>query len=750
MPTPLRWNSVVTLYGTPRDTPAPDDTPSPDDASAAPPTSPSVGRATHPYGEPGPAYGEPRAPAGYRGTRRAPDAGDGPAPAALSHPRLPEDPLMAGDQPAEVAGPHWSDPPWPDISPEPVSEALYAEPGSVPGRPDADTGLWSGTYAPDPQPGERAGTGFAEYGPNGYWPNEYGANGYGPNGYGANGYGPNGYGESGYGSAAQIPDLWPHEPGSPPIAAAEPDPLPLAESPAFTGRASIPATAAPVEPFPVPESFGLGPAADAPAGPHDALPGGTTGLNEPPPADLGIQIASMAPAEPAPGGERPPPPVPAAGAPAAPAAPRFVDPAPTPAGPSWQNVVIPDDDVGEIAPWDRRPLMIAIAAGVVLVLIAVLSAAATSALFNPGKTRSSWQPGGSSSPGPRPSASAGAAPPVVTDTITLSGVGDVIMGTQPNHLPPNGGKAMFAPVRTALASDLTMGNLETPLTGDTGSRKCGMVTPSPSPGNPSPTPVPDPECFQFYLPPSYANHLRDAGFQVMNLANNHTNDMGSAGLSSTRSALEAVGIRHTGAPNEITYETVKGVKVAVLGFSVYSWGANLNNLSAATAMVRKAAGNADIVVVQMQAGAEGADKSHVKPGHEIFFGEDRGDEIGFTHAVIDAGADVVFGHGPHIMRGMEFYKGRLIAYSLGNFCGYGVLSSSGYLGVGGVLRVTLHKDGTWAGGTLVPTEMVKGGLPSPDSDKRALAFVDGLSTSDFGSTAARISRTDGAITPPTS
>ena len=187
--------------------------------------------------------------------------------------------------------------------------------------------------------------------------------------------------------------------------------------------------------------------------------------------------------------------------------------------------------------------------------------------------------------------------------------------------------------------------------------------------------------------------------------------------------------------------------MAVLGFSVYSWGARASTTSRRPRkLVQKADGQADLVVIQMQGGAEGSDKTHVTPGHEIFLGEDRGDLIAFSHAVIDAGADVVFGHGPHIMRGMEFYKGRLIAYSLGNFCGYGVLSSAGFLGVGGVLKVTLHKDGTWAGGTLVATEMVNGGMRRARHDKRALAFVNGLSKDDFGATAARISTTDGAIT----
>src|SRR5690606_23155928 len=206
------------------------------------------------------------------------------------------------------------------------------------------------------------------------------------------------------------------------------------------------------------------------------------------------------------------------------------------------------------------------------------------------------------------------------------------------------------------------------------------------------------------------------------------------------------GIEHTGAPGQITVMEVKGIKIAVLGFSVYSWTQNLNDIPAAEKLVREADAQADIVVIQMQGGAEGSDKAHVRPGAEIFYGENRGDLIKFPHAVIDAGADVVFGHGPHIMRGMEFYKGRLIAYSLGNFCGYKVLNSNGFLGVGGILKVTLKKDGTWVSGELVPTEMVRGGYPAPDPDKRALTFVNGLSRDDFGDSAARISEDDGSIT----
>jgi hypothetical protein len=395
-----------------------------------------------------------------------------------------------------------------------------------------------------------------------------------------------------------------------------------------------------------------------------------------------------------------------------------------------------------IPEWDRKPLMVVLAAGAVLVLLAVLSGVVTSAIAGRGAAPAAWH--GVDDPAASPTATAPAVPGD-EDTITLAGVGDVIMGTQPGDLPPRGGAGFFDGVKDALAADLVMGNLETPLTEDTGRDKCKEPTPT---AGPTPTKAAN-SCFQLYLPTSYARHLRDGGFHLMNLANNHTNDMGAEGLRNTRTALKSVDVQYTGAPNEITYVDVKGIRVAVIGFSVYSWTQNLNNISAARALVRKADERAEIVVIQMQGGAEGSDKAHVKPGMEKFLGENRGDLIAFTHAVVDAGADIVFGHGPHIMRGMEFYKGRLIAYSLGNFCGYGVLTSTGNLGVGGVLKVKIREDGTWVDGQLVATEMVRGGLPALDGDKRALAFVRRLSREDFGTTAANISNS-GAITPPES
>ncbi len=162
--------------------------------------------------------------------------------------------------------------------------------------------------------------------------------------------------------------------------------------------------------------------------------------------------------------------------------------------------------------------------------------------------------------------------------------------------------------------------------------------------------------------------------------------------------------------------------------------------------VKTAAKQADIVVVTFHGGAEGADKQHVKPGTETFLGENRGNLIKFSHDVVDAGADLVVGHGPHVLRGMEWRKGRLIAYSLGNFAGHDSLNWDGVLGVSALLRVTLRGDGTWVQGKVVPVRT--NGVPKRDSKKAALKSIRSLSQADFGSRGARIRQTDGGIRAP--
>jgi poly-gamma-glutamate capsule biosynthesis protein CapA/YwtB (metallophosphatase superfamily) len=323
-------------------------------------------------------------------------------------------------------------------------------------------------------------------------------------------------------------------------------------------------------------------------------------------------------------------------------------------------------------------------------------------------------------------------PPVA---VTLSATGDIMMSNTPSGMPPQDGEGFFADVRDDLASDLVMGNLEQPLTGDTGTSKCGSP--------------PEPNCFAFRSPPSYAGHLADGGFQLMNLANNHTRDFGLAGALNTRAALNRAGIRFTGNYHEITVVEIKGIKVAVIGFSSYDGANKLTDLDASRAVLEEAGQLADLVVVQVHMGAEGTAMQHVRPGTETFHGENRGDPIKFSHAMIDAGADLVIGHGPHVLRGMEFYKGRLIAYSLGNFAGGGhALKTQGVLKYGGILRVTLTADGTFAGGEFRSTTMSSAGLPTRDDvGEHGRKLVAQLTGEDLADNGAEIAD-DGSITAP--
>ena len=318
-------------------------------------------------------------------------------------------------------------------------------------------------------------------------------------------------------------------------------------------------------------------------------------------------------------------------------------------------------------------------------------------------------------------------PKIPEGVVAIVATGDIVMGSTPN-LPSDGGRSFFSDVQTDLAGDVVLGNLEGTLSTGGGS-KCGKGSTN---------------CFAFQTPPSYARWLQEAGFTVMNLANNHAYDFGAGGLRQTTDALAGVGLEWTGRPGQVTVQKVAGIRVALVGFAPYPWAQSLTDVAAAKKLVRKAARSADVVVVTMHAGAEGSDRQHVKRGTELFLGENRGDSMRFAHAVVGAGADLVVGSGPHVLRGMEWYKGRLIAYSLGNFAGYKVFSLGGPLSTSGILRVTLRGDGKFEAGRLVPTHLVGAGLPAIDPAEAAHGVVRTLSREDFGARAVKIS-SDGIL-----
>ena len=313
-------------------------------------------------------------------------------------------------------------------------------------------------------------------------------------------------------------------------------------------------------------------------------------------------------------------------------------------------------------------------------------------------------------------------------SVTLTAVGDMMLGNTPD-LPPDPG-TYFRAVRPELrnGAQIVFGNLEGTLTTATAG-KCGST--------------PSSNCFAFRTPPSYARYFKQAGFTVLNDANNHFHDFGAAGEAQTVRSIHSAGLVQTGLPGQITRVTVKGVPVAFVAFAPYDYTASLLDLPAARALIRQAARTARIVVVYMHAGAEGADADHVTGREEIYLGEDRGNPEAFAHMAIDAGASLVIASGPHVLRGLQFYHGQLIAYSLGNFAGYGNFSIHGNMTMSAILRVTLSSSGRFERARLDPVEFAGTGRPVPGGC--SISFVARLSKADFGASAARV-HSSGVIT----
>jgi len=348
-------------------------------------------------------------------------------------------------------------------------------------------------------------------------------------------------------------------------------------------------------------------------------------------------------------------------------------------------------------------------------------------------------------------------PARMVPAITIDAVGDIMLGStsiNDTFLPPNDGRDLLKEVTPILsASDIAFGNLEGPMLEGGKSQKCAEPATKPSDdayAAPQPTPPPAVKpkasptpgrCFAFRVPTRYGQYLKDAGFDVMSLANNHAADFGDYGRESTRKVLDQLGIKYAGSDRErfsTAYLEVKGVTIAVVGFAHNNIVPNVNDIDAAKQFVAAAKKKAQIVIVSFHGGAEGESAQHVPHQTEIFVGEKRGNLPLFAHAVIDAGADLVLGHGPHVLRGMEFYKDHLIVYSMGNFATYGMFGLSGATGISAIFQIKLTPDGTFAAGKIIPIRQVGRGGPVLDSTGAAIRKLRELSMADFGSSAAKI------------
>jgi poly-gamma-glutamate capsule biosynthesis protein CapA/YwtB (metallophosphatase superfamily) len=315
-------------------------------------------------------------------------------------------------------------------------------------------------------------------------------------------------------------------------------------------------------------------------------------------------------------------------------------------------------------------------------------------------------------------------------TLTVIGVGDMMLGTNypsTRHIAPNDGKNLLDSVKHILQdADVTFGNLEGTLAGDKGKvKRCR---------NPK-------LCYAFRSPTHYATYFKDAGFDLLSIANNHSGDFGAEGREITMQMLQDNGIAYAGLLScPTTVIERNGVKYGLAAFAPNSGTVNIRRIEAAKEIIKSLDSTCDIVIVSFHGGAEGRSKQHVTKATEYYVGEDRGNVYAFSHAVIDAGADIVFGHGPHVTRAMELYKDRLICYSLGNFATYDRFSLTAESGVAPLAKVSITPQGEFVQAQITPIKQVGEGIPHIDYSKKwATKILQQLTAQDFPNTPLSIS-----------
>jgi hypothetical protein len=312
-----------------------------------------------------------------------------------------------------------------------------------------------------------------------------------------------------------------------------------------------------------------------------------------------------------------------------------------------------------------------------------------------------------------------------SDTLyTITIVGDVMMGTNyPDSyaLPPDDGKYLFDDVAEYLSdADVTIGNLEGTLLNSGGTPK-QCIDPA--------------HCIAFRMPEHYAGYLKNAGFVIMGVGNNHSGDMGEEGRTSTMNTLKKYGIKYAGYTRCPTTVFVKdGIRFGFTAFAPNSGTQDLNDMDAAIESVSGLRKQCDILIVSFHGGAEGSDRTRVTRKREYYLDEDRGNVYEFAHAMIDAGADIVFGQGPHVPRALELYNDKIIDYSLGNFCTYGKFGLGGTLGLAPILKVYIDKNGDFAKGRIIAAKQIKRGIPVMDEDGNVIKLIKQLTEKDFPET----------------
>ncbi len=308
-----------------------------------------------------------------------------------------------------------------------------------------------------------------------------------------------------------------------------------------------------------------------------------------------------------------------------------------------------------------------------------------------------------------------------TDTISFSIVGDMMVGSSyPSSLllpVDTEGNILQHAMPFLQRTDLRIGNLESAVSDSAAVYKqCGMT-----------------QCFAFRTPVKCAQWYKEAGFEYLNLSNNHSYDFGAAGVQHTLSFLRDNNIRTSGVTQHpIDTLTVRNVRIGFVSFAPHNNCLDMNNDSLVQAYIAQVRPICDLLVVFFHGGAEGAQRMHTPRKREIFYGQNRGDVVHFSRLCIDAGADMVIGSGPHVVRGMEQYKKKLIAYSLGNFATYGQFNLKPPSNVAPLLQVKITNKGALVDHQVLSFIQEGEGVPKPDTAQQAFKLIRSLSKQDFG------------------
>lgn len=316
------------------------------------------------------------------------------------------------------------------------------------------------------------------------------------------------------------------------------------------------------------------------------------------------------------------------------------------------------------------------------------------------------------------------------DTVSVVAVGDLMLGTaypNINNLPPNGAKYSFTYALNELRNaDLTFGNLEGTLLNDGAPMNYKLHFKTTG--------------YMFRMPESYGEVLQDAGFDLLSVANNHIGDFGEKGRTSTIRVLDSLGIMFGGLQvHPVAMFQVKGIKYGFCAFAASGATLSIFDMKSAANIISDLKQQCDIVIVSFHGGAEGAKFEHIPFKNEQFNSEWRGDVHAFAHNAIDAGADLIFGNGPHVSRAMELYKNRLIAYSLGNFCTYRCVSVAGVCGYAPLLKVYVTRKGDFLKGHISSYMQTHQNGLQADSLNRAAGRIKILTETDFPESGLSIS-----------